>query len=376
MSLLISLALAACVGAVEVEIPAPAALPAALPVSAAAVPQASAALPAPIAVPLAVEGVARSGAVAPAATSLLTAAPPAQASKPAAAQRFAAVFDGAGTLSKLERAYVAPPANRSGVVNLSRLDPSDTGGLSKKAALKRLANDQVKLDALQQVLYADSKRRVLIVLQAMDTGGKDGTVRHVMRSLNPQGVQVASFKKPTPEEAAEGKAAPDGFLARVRRALVKPGMIGIFNRSHYEDILAPTVYGTFPPEEIEKRYDIINSFEKELTDQGWVVLKFFLHISKDEQKRRLQARLDDPDKNWKFSPEDLKSRHLWPQFMNAYQKVLARTNTSYAPWFVIPANNKWYRDYLIGRIIKKAMKRMDLRYPPPPPGLKGLKIPD
>src|SRR5581483_8209520 len=146
----------------------------------------------------------------------------------------------------------------------------------------------------------------------------------------PQGVQVASFKKPTPEEAAESKAAPDGFLKRVRRALVKPGMIGIFNRSHYEDILVPTVYKTLPPEEIERRYAINNAFEKELVDQGWVVLKFFLYISKDEQKRRLQERIDNPDKNWKFSEADLQSRALWPQFLGAYESILAKTNTDYA----------------------------------------------
>jgi len=203
----------------------------------------------------------------------------------------------------------------------------------------------------------------------MDTGGKDGTIRHVMRSLNPQGVTVASFKKPTEQERKHH------YLWRIKKALGGPGMITIFNRSHYEDILAPTVYNTHDPAVIEKRYEEINRFEKKLADEGWTVLKVFLYISKDEQKRRLQARLDEPDKNWKFSPEDLKSRALWPQFQGVYEQILGRTNTPWAPWFVIPANNKWYRDYAVGKLLKRALKRMDLKYPDPAPNLPKT-IPD
>ena len=280
-----------------------------------------------------------------------------------------AAFDGAFEKGSIEADVVAPRPGADGRVDLSRLDPSNTHGIKRKQAEKKLAKDQVKLDELQQVLYADHHKRVLVVLQAMDTGGKDGTIRHVMRSLNPQGVQVASFKKPSEVEAKHH------FLWRIKKALGGAGMITIFNRSHYEDILAPTVYGTFSPAEIEKRYDTINKFEKKLADEGWTILKFFLYISKDEQKARLQARLDTPDKNWKFSPEDLKSRALWPKFQAVYEQILGRTNTPWAPWFVVPANNKWYRDFVVGRIIKRALKRLDLKYPAPAPNLPKT-IPD
>jgi PPK2 family polyphosphate:nucleotide phosphotransferase len=270
----------------------------------------------------------------------------------------------------LER-YIAPPG-RYGRIDLSKLDPSDSGKFAddEAKAVEKLKIDQEKLDSLQQVLYAEGKRRVLIVLQAMDTGGKDGVIRHVMRSLNPQGVQVSSFKKPTDEERAHP------WLWRIQKALPKPGMIGIFNRSHYEDILVPSVYKTFSRQEIESRYGTINEFERQLAAEGVTILKFFLYISKDEQKARLQARLDDPDKNWKFSEADLKSRAKWPAFMRAYERILARTNTAWAPWYIIPANNKWYRDYLIGRILRKTLQRLDPKFPPAPPDLGKIKIPD
>jgi PPK2 family polyphosphate:nucleotide phosphotransferase len=282
-----------------------------------------------------------------------------------------AVFDGIVKLKKgsLEAELIAPKG-KSGRVELDAIPTDYTFGLSEKKALKKLRKDQLKLDALQYKLYADGRHRVLIVLQALDTGGKDGTIRHVMRTMNPQGVTVHRFQKPTEEEKRHH------YLWRVRNAVPGPGMIGIFNRSHYEDILVPTVYQALPAPEIEARYAELNAFEKELADHGTLILKFYLHISRAEQKRRLQERLDDPDKNWKFSPEDLKTRALWDDFYATYEKILARTNTPWAPWFVIPADEKWFRDYAIGHILRRAMKRLDLRFPPPPPNLDKITIPD
>lgn len=263
-------------------------------------------------------------------------------------------------------------ARRSGAaaVDLSDMDTADTGGLDKAEALERTAKDAEKLDELQQRLYAGGKRSVLIILQGMDTSGKDGTIRHVFSAMTPQGVEVHSFKKPTPEEARHG------FLWRIRKALPGKGKIGVFNRSHYEDLLVPTVYETLPAAEIEKRYGTINEFERKLSEQGVVVLKFFLHISKAEQKERLQERLDDPDKRWKFSPEDLKSREHWDELQAAYEKVIERTSTPWAPWHVIPADKKWVRNYLVGRILRQTLEKMDLRYPRPDFDPKKIKIPD
>lgn len=290
--------------------------------------------------------------------------------KPGAAfteRQFSQKFDGLGD-------YRAPLTD-AGRVDLSQIDPSDTGKIkNQKQAGKKLEKDQKKLDELQQVLYADQKHKVLIVLQAMDTGGKDGVVKHVMRSLNPQGVQVTSFKKPTEEEKKHH------WLSRIANALPGKGMIGIFNRSQYEEILVPSVhpewYPGMKPEELEARYQTVNDFEKQLAQKGWTVMKFFLYVSKEEQKARLQDRIDNPDKNWKFSDSDLAERKHWPKYMETYEKILARTNTPWAPWYIIPANNKWYRDFLIGRIVKKTLKKLKLKYPPPNPKLKKVKIPD
>ena len=197
------------------------------------------------------------------------------------------------------------PLDPKGCVDLTAIDSSSTAELGRDAkdrAHKKLRKDQERLDELQQRLFAENKRSLLIVLQAMDTGGKDGTIRAVLGPLNPQGVRVQSFKKPTEEEAAHH------FLWRIRKALPAKGMIGVFNRSHYEDILVPTVYGTLAAEKVGGRYEEINEFERNLVAEGTTVVKFFLHISKEEQKRRLQDRLDDPEKRWKFNPADLKAR--------------------------------------------------------------------
>ena len=280
-----------------------------------------------------------------------------------------AVFGAGPKAGSLEAALLAPKG-KAGRVELDAVSTSGTFGLTEKKALRKLRKDQAKLDKLQYKLYADGRHRVLIVLQALDTGGKDGTIRHVMRTMNPQGVTVHRFQKPNAEELKHP------YLWRVQNAVPAPGMIGIFNRSHYEDILVPTVYKTLPAAEVEGRYAELNAFEKDLAAQGTLILKFYLHLSKAEQKRRLQERLDHPDKNWKFSPEDLKTRALWDDFYAAYERILARTNTPWAPWFAIPADNKWFRDYAVGHIVKRAMKRLDLRFPPPAPGLNKVVIPD
>jgi len=264
------------------------------------------------------------------------------------------------------------PYDPQGQVDLSQLDPDRTPGMKheKDKAADSLKEDQEAMDALQQKLYAEGKRSVLIVLQAMDTGGKDGTIRWVLTGLNPAGFKVSSFKKPTPQEAKHS------FLWRIRKALPGKGIIGVFNRSHYEDILVPTVYKTMPLSEVAGRTKEINAFEKKLADQGTVILKFFLNISKEEQKQRLQDRLDDPEKLWKFSAADLESRKHWDEFQQAYGSILPRTSTPWAPWHIIPANKKWYRNFAVGRIIREAMERMAPRFPSPTVDPKQIKIPD
>jgi PPK2 family polyphosphate:nucleotide phosphotransferase len=264
------------------------------------------------------------------------------------------------------------PYDPKGSVDLSQMDPGRTPGMKheKDQAVDKFHDDKLELDLLQQKLYAEGKRSVLIVLQAMDTAGKDGTVRWVMGGLNPQGLKIASFKKPSAEEAKHP------FLWRIKNALPGKGVIGVFNRSHYEDILVPAVYKTLSAQQVAGRYGEINAFEKKLSDQGTVILKFFLNISKDEQKARLQERLDDPEKNWKFSTADLESRKHWDAFQKVYGKILARTSTPWAPWHIIPANKKWYRNYAVAHIIKQAMQRMAPQYPKPDFDPKKIAIPD
>jgi len=227
-----------------------------------------------------------------------------------------------------------------------------------------------KLDDLQQMLYADGRKSLLIVLQAMDTGGKDGTIKHVMRGVNPQGCKVASFKAPTPFEAAHD------FLWRVHQQVPPKGNIGIFNRSHYEDVLVTRVHGMIDRKTAEYRYKEINNWEKMLHRNGTTIVKFFLHISKDEQRRRLQDRAKDPKKHWKFSINDLGERKFWSSYQKVFQDTLRATSTDYAPWYVIPANHKWYRNLVVAKIIVDALEDMKLSYPPPPKGVnfKTLRI--
>jgi PPK2 family polyphosphate:nucleotide phosphotransferase len=256
-----------------------------------------------------------------------------------------------------------------GKFSLARVDADSTAGLDgKRRAREELAEIHKRLVALQEVLYAEGKHALLVIIQAMDTGGKDSTIRHVFGPLNPQGVRVTGFKVPTPEELAHD------FLWRVHREVPRKGMIGIFNRSHYEDVLVVRVHGLVPPGQIRKRYGQINAFEKHLTENGVTLLKFCLHISKEEQKERLQSRLDRPDKHWKFNTGDLAERKLWGKYMRAYETALTRCSTPHAPWYVVPANRKWYRDVVIGRIVLRTLEGLDLQYPEAEPGLDKVVI--
>ena len=245
-------------------------------------------------------------------------------------------------------------------VRLDRIDPADTGRHADEAAARaKLGRDIARLAKLQDVLYADRRHAVLVVLQGMDTSGKDGTVKHVMSGVNPSGCEVVSFKLPTEEEAAHD------FLWRAHRAAPRRGHITIFNRSHYEDVLVPRVHRTVPRAVVRRRYQQINDFERMLAENGTQVVKFFLHISKGEQRRRLAERLADPDKGWKFSVHDIKERALWKRYLTAYEKLLSRCSTPHAPWYVIPADHKWHRNLVVASVLVHALEDLDMRYPPP-----------
>lgn len=244
-------------------------------------------------------------------------------------------------------------------VDLSRWDPKDKRAFPID---KDLGREQVqalteRLEALQELLYAQGVHRVLIVLQARDTGGKDGVIRHVFEGVNPQGVKVANFKKPTERELNHD------YLWRVHRHVPGNGEIVIFNRSHYEDVLVVRVHNLVPEAVWSKRFDQINAFERMLAEEGTTLLKFYLHIDLEEQKERLQARLDEPHKQWKFNPEDLNERNLWQDYMRAYEVVLSNTSTPWAPWYVIPANRKWYRNLVVGTVLVETLESLDMRYP-------------
>jgi PPK2 family polyphosphate:nucleotide phosphotransferase len=270
-------------------------------------------------------------------------------------------------LGGLERYRV--PANGA-AVKLDDIDPRDQQGLAlDKAAAKKAKDADIEaLDRLQEVLYAEAKHALLVVLQAMDAGGKDGTVRNVFGQLSPMGVSATSFKKPTEHELAHD------FLWRIHREVPPRRMIGIFNRSHYEDVLIVRVHKLVPAAAIETRYDAINAFERLLAENGTTIVKFFLHISKKEQTRRLQARLDDPTKHWKFNADDLAERKRWDEYMRAYEIALTRCSTPYAPWFIVPADRKWYRDAVVARIVRLTLEGLDLAYPKEAPELEKLRI--
>jgi PPK2 family polyphosphate:nucleotide phosphotransferase len=243
---------------------------------------------------------------------------------------------------------------------LSDVDPRDTCGFKDKEAAKlETVKDAEAINTLQDALYAEGKRSLLVVLQGMDTSGKDGTVRGVFNTCGPLGVKVNPFNVPTEDERAHD------YLWRIHNVVPGRGFIGIFNRSHYEDVLVVKVRNFAKPEAIERRYDEINNFEKMLSDNGVKILKFMLHISKDEQAQRLQDRLDDPTKHWKFKTSDLEDRKLWDDFMKAYEIAVQRCSTDHAPWHVVPADRKWVRNAVIGKIVKETLEEMNPKYPPP-----------
>ena len=225
-----------------------------------------------------------------------------------------------------------------------------------------------ELADLQFKLYAEGKQKLLVVLQALDAGGKDSTIRKVFRGVNPQGVQVTSFKAPTKEELAHD------YLWRIHQHVPAAGMIGIFNRSHYEDVLIVRVQNFAPEEVWSKRFEHINQFEKLLTDTGTKIIKIYLHISKDEQKERLQERLDNPERNWKFESGDLKQRAKWDDYQLAFEDVFAKCSTAQAPWYVIPADNKWYRNLAVSRILVDTLRKMNPQFPPAEEGLENIVI--
>lgn len=260
-------------------------------------------------------------------------------------------------------------------VRLSAYDPAYIEGEGDKKDLKKrlteaMEADLQRLDTLQEALYAEGKHALLIILQGMDTSGKDGTIRHVFSTVDPQGVQVTSFKAPTPDELARD------FLWRIHRAVPPKGIIGIFNRSHYEDVLIVRVHNLVPEAIWRERYDHINRFEELLSEHGTTILKFFLHISKAEQKKRLLERRDTPEKRWKFSLGDIRERAFWDDYQAAYEAVLTQCNTPYAPWHIVPADHKWYRNYVITRTVREALERLNPQFPQPESGIESVEVPD
>jgi PPK2 family polyphosphate:nucleotide phosphotransferase len=253
-------------------------------------------------------------------------------------------------------------------VTLATRNPSDHAGITKEDGVERTDRLREELGKLQEMLYADGRHKVLVVLQAIDAGGKDGTIRSVFEGVNPQGVEVHSFKAPTEEELAHD------FLWRVHNHVPRSGHIGIFNRSHYEDVLVVRVHGLVPEKVWRKRYGHIRAFEQLLHDEGTTILKFFLHISKDEQRERQQKRIDDPSKRWKFARADLEERKHWDGYMEAFEAMLHETSTSHAPWYVVPANHKWYRNLVVSTILVDTLQSLDLRYPEPEIDVQGLVV--
>ena len=262
--------------------------------------------------------------------------------------------------------YLVPPHKK---VKLSDYDPDETPKFKSEAEADSAVDKQrAKLFELQQLMYAEDKHSLLVVLQGMDAGGKDGTIRHIFTGVNPQACQVASFKEPTEEELHHD------YLWRVHKVVPARRMIGIFNRSHYEDVLVVRVHGQISKDETEHRFRQINQFERLLYENGTRILKFFLHISEDEQKARLEERLKDPAKYWKVNPSDLKERTHWDDYQKAYEDVFRNCSTKHAPWYIIPANKKWYRNVVISTIIVDTLKSLKMKYPKPEFDISKLKV--
>lgn len=264
----------------------------------------------------------------------------------------------------MKKCYVTlnPKARKDALLSI---DASATPGFSgdKEEAGRRVDDMRMELASLQEKLYAQRRHRVLIVLQAMDTGGKDGLIRHLFTGVNPMGVQVARFERPTGEELAHD------YLWRVHARVPASGQIVVFNRSHYEDVLTVRVNGMVPEKVWRRRYAHIRHFESLLADEGTTILKFYLHIDNEEQRERLQARLDDPEKNWKFDAHDLEQRKLWNEYMVAFRDAIVETDRKEAPWFVIPSNRKWFRNYAVMSILLDRLRRLDIDYPAADPQL-------
>ena len=267
---------------------------------------------------------------------------------------------------KIKSPYLVKPHTK---VRLTKISSSDTDGFKSADAAKAvMALHRTQLADLQDVFYASQSKALLVVLQGMDTSGKDGTISHIFSGVNPQGCDVAAFKVPTPLEARHD------FLWRVHAQIPPRGMIGIFNRSHYEDVLSPRVHKLISRDVASQRLEDINEFESYLSDNEVLILKFYLHISKDEQTRRLQARIGNPKKHWKLAEADIHERQFWPKYIDAYDDILSTTSRKHAPWFVIPSDNKWYRNIVISSIIVDLMQSLKLKYPQPTIDVSAIKL--
>jgi PPK2 family polyphosphate:nucleotide phosphotransferase len=254
-------------------------------------------------------------------------------------------------------------------IDLRDWSTDDTGHFKHKGDAKPIIEKNLgKLIELQELLYATSKHALLIVLQAMDTGGKDGAISHVFSGVNPQGCSVTSFKVPSHEELAHD------YLWRYHIACPKRGMIGIFNRSHYESVLVERVHEIVDKEVWTRRFDQLNSFEKMLAGENTIILKYFLHISKKEQKKRLEARLKDQSRHWKFDPNDLKERKHWDEYTVAFEDLLGKCSTKHAPWFIVPSDHKWFRNWVLSDTIVRTLQKLDMKYPKAPEGLDKIQI--
>ena len=269
-------------------------------------------------------------------------------------------------MGKIREKLLAVPGEK---LRLSKIDPAGTPDCdSKEEGLLRLEKNIERLRVLQYLLYAEGKRAALAVLQGIDAGGKDGTIQKVMTGLNPQGVSVTSFKVPVGEEKEHD------YLWRVHKAMPRNGQIGIFNRSHYEDVLVVRVHNFVPKEIWQKRYEQINHFEEMLADNGMKIMKFFLYISKDEQKKRFEDRIHDPAKNWKFSTADLEERKFWDDYTAAFEEAIERCSKKHAPWYVIPANRNWYRNLAVSEIIRESLEEMKIQTPKPTADLSKIEF--
>lgn len=257
---------------------------------------------------------------------------------------------------------------RGDTVDLSTWSTDDNAGYAKREGREITKGLNAELEALQELLWAEHRQKVLVVIQATDSGGKDGTIRHVFDGVNPQGVKVASFKKPSTLELRHD------YLWRVHARTPGSGEMVLFNRSHYEDVLVVRVHNLVPEEQWSRRYEHIRNFEQMLADEGTTIVKFFLHISKEEQRERLQARLDEPDKNWKFSMGDLAEREHWDEYQAAFGDMLSETSTDSAPWYVVPADRKWFRNLLVSKVMVDTLQGLQMKFPAPEDGLADVVV--